>query len=92
MDDWIFFTSKTNSSFKSNKQQKIDFDDLEIFKGYLLHILNEFKDLEKMTLILKIMKRLIVKNGSTEWIEAYKEIYESLQADFYAIYDSTFNF
>ena len=82
LDDWIFWT--TNSS-------NLDVDDLQIFKGYLLHVLNHFKDLEKMVLILKLFKRLVVKNGSMEWVDSYKDVYSSIQADFYAMYDSVFN-
>ena len=44
-----------------------------------------------MVLILKLFKRLVVKNGSMEWVDSYKDVYSSIQADFYAMYDSVFN-
>ena len=90
LDDWIFWTSRSNFD-KSNKRQIINDEDLLIFKGYLLYLLNVDKNLEKVTLILKIFKRLIEKSGSFEWIENYKEILASVQADFYEEYNSTLN-
>lgn len=82
LSDWIFWTGI--------KQEQIDTDDLHTFKSYLLYILNDLKDLEKLILIFKLFKRLVIKNGSTEWVDAFKDVYSSVQADFYTIYDSTF--
>lgn len=90
LDDWIFWTSKSNFD-KTSKRQIINDEDLLVFKGFLLYILNVEKNLEKLTIILRILKRLIEKSGSFEWTENFKEIVASIQADFYEEYNSTLN-
>jgi hypothetical protein len=86
LDDWICWTSKSTT-----KQQAISDGDLFVFKGYLFYLLTVEKNLEKLNVILKILKRLIEKSGSFEWIEFYKEIVATMQADFYEEYNSTLN-
>lgn len=81
LSDWIFSTSR-------NQSINIDSDDLNVFKGYLFYLLNVRKQFEELYFILKILKRLIEKNGSFEWIEAYKELVTSIQSDFYLEFDS----
>ena len=88
LNDWIFWTSKDKQKCSLNLEQ-IDPEDLDIFSGYLHFVLNVKKDLEKLSLTLKIFKRLVEKNGSNEWISAFKEIFYSLQSEFFQQYDST---
>ena len=90
LDDWIFWTSKNNLS-RSNRRDAISDEDVHIFKGYLLYLLNVDKNIEKLSIILRIFKRLIEKSGSFEWIENYKHILASVQTDFYEEYNSTLN-
>ena len=53
-----------------------------------LYLLNTKKQLESITTILKIFKRLIQTNGSFEWIETYKDICMLIQSDFFVEFDS----
>ncbi len=95
LNDWIFFTSKdTTCSHLSSREinSKIDADDLLVFKHYLMYLLHVSKDLEHLVLIMRVFKRLILKNGSLEWTETYREMCASIQADFYEKYDSTIKF
>ncbi len=85
LSDWIFWTSR-------NKADDIDHEDLNIFRGFLIYLLNTQRQLEKLAFIFKILKRLIEKNGSFEWIETYKELYTSIQSEFYIEFDSTIRF
>ena len=95
LNDWIYFTSKNNNavSCQANTSRasasQIDAEDLQTFKNYLLYLLIVRRDLELLTLVFKIFKRLIQKNGSFEWIEAYKELQASVQAEFYEKFNST---
>ncbi len=82
LSDWIFWTSR-------NRIDSIDQDDLNIFRGYLIYLLITRRQLEKLVFILKILKRIIEKNGSFDWIEAYKELYTYIQSEFYVKFDST---
>ena len=97
LNDWIIWTSNKNlnemkySYFNGKNQQEIDSDDLLVFKNYLFYLLNVKKDFEKLRIIFKIFKRLILKNGSFEWIETYKEFSSSIQSEFYENYDFTIN-
>lgn len=82
LSDWIFWTSRNHSNV-------LDTDDFEVFKGYLLYLLNTKKQLESLCTILKILKRLIQTNGSFEWIEIYKDLCMLIQTDFYVEFDSS---
>jgi hypothetical protein len=81
LSDLIFWTSINHSSVN-------DTNDFDMFKGYLLYLLNTKKQLESITTILKIFKRLIQTNGSFEWIETYKDICMLIQSDFFVEFDS----
>jgi hypothetical protein len=84
LNDWITLTS----TMSGRNKQKIDQEDLQIFTGYLLYLLNTCQDLEKLKLIINISKRYIQKNGSFEWIEAYKHLCSLIQTEFYQKYDA----
>ena len=86
LSEWIFWTSRDGAAHSA------DYDDVQVFTGYLLHLLNAFGDLERVALLMRILKRLILKNGSIEWTQTYKEIYGSVQAGFYERFGSTINF
>jgi hypothetical protein len=95
LNDWIFITSKDAKCGKVSRldtNSQIDADDLQVFSEYLLYLLHERKDLGQLALIMRVFKRLILKNGSLEWTETYKEVRASLQAGFYEKYDSTIDF
>lgn len=81
LSDWIFWTTRHTNA--------IDQEDLEIFTGYMFYLLNHRRQLEKLSLILKVLKRLIQTNGSSEWIEIYKDLCGAIQTDFYVEFDST---
>jgi hypothetical protein len=87
LDDWIFWTSRTGST-----NETIDQDDIDLFKGYLLYLMTERADLEMLCTILRILKRLIEKNGSLEWTDQFKEITTSIQSEFYEKFSSTIKF
>ena len=89
--DWIFWTSKSSFTRGNNKRPEISDEDLQIFKGYLLYLLKVKKNIEKVTIVLKILKRIIEKSGSYEWIENYKDILASIQSDFFEEYNSVLN-
>ena len=82
LSDWISWTSRSSSDL-------IDSDDLKIFRGYLFYLLSVRKQLEMLAFIMKLLRRLIEKDGSFEWIEAYKDLYSSIRTDFYIEFDST---
>jgi hypothetical protein len=67
----------------------IDYQELQMLKNYLMHHFHFNKDFEFVVLVLKILKRLILKNCSNEWIDFYKDLCTSFQSDFYEKYDST---
>jgi hypothetical protein len=95
LNDWIYFTSKdTKCTRLSSKEinNQIDADDLQVFKNYILYLLHVSQDFEQLALIMRVYKRLIIKNGSLEWTETYKEMCSSIQGDFYEKYDSTIKF
>ena len=83
LDDWIFWSANLL------KAKSIDDDDIQIFKGYLLYLLIKIENIEKLFLILKLFKRLVIRNGNTEWIRHYKNINEEIQSEFYQKYDAT---
>lgn len=92
LNDWIIWTcckNQVNQTF-ANKQQ-IDQDDLTMFQNYLHYKLMVKKEFDFVRTILKILKRLIVINGSVEWTHAFNEICSSVQSIFYENYDSTLN-
>lgn len=84
LNDWVYITSLNASSQRS----QIDADDLSIFKSYLIHLVRVEKNLELVRVVLKLLKRIIEKNGSYEWIEAYDDLYSSIQTEFFEKYDS----
>lgn len=92
LNDWIIWTCCKNhiDQNMSNKQQ-IDQDDLIMFQNYLHYILLVKKEFDFVRIILKILKRLILINGSVEWTHTFNEICSSVQSIFYEIYDSTLN-
>lgn len=81
LSDWISWTSRRTSDF-------IDSDDLQIFRGYILYLLTVRKQFEMLAFIMKLLRRLIEKDGSFEWIETYKELYSSIRTEFYIEFDS----
>lgn len=70
---------------------QIDHEDLTKFQNYLLYILLCKKQFDFVRTTLKIMKKLILINGSIEWTEAYNEICSFVQSLFFEEYDSTLN-
>lgn len=92
--DWISSTNNNTDPEASvyfvdenNEQSLINRNDLKIFKNYLLYLLNVNNDLEKLAIILKILKRLIYKSESFEWINVYEELASAIQSEFYIKYD-----
>ena len=87
LKDWIFWTSNATTG---NKQQEIDGDDLEIFKGYLLFTLVQIQNNELIGLVMRTFKRLAKFYGSFEWIKSYKEIEKAIKSEFYLLNGSIF--
>jgi hypothetical protein len=82
MDDWIYFTSNLLNSRAVNE------DDWQLFKGYLLYLVNEKKNSDFVVVVLKLFKRLVIKNGSKQWIKVYGKICKEVQTDFYQKYNA----
>lgn len=60
--------------------------DIHVFANYLLYLLSVSKNLEMLTIIMKIFRRLVYKNGSFEWISAYDNTLATVQREFSKIY------
>ena len=81
LNDWICWSSVFN------KRNKFLFDDeLYVFKGFLLYLVNFDKYLECLEVILKTFKALIIEYGSTDWILFFKQVYTEVQTLFYEKY------
>ena len=78
LNDWIYWSSNLNKN-----SQFISDDDLYIFKGFLLYLVNFDKYSEFLEAIMKIFKRLIIQDGSIDWISFYQQVYNEIQTYFY---------
>ncbi len=78
LNDWIYWSSNLNK----NSQFLFD-EELYIFKGFLLHLVSFDNYLECLESIMKIFKRLIIQDGSIDWISFYQQVYTEIQTIFY---------
>lgn len=78
LNDWIYWSSNLNRN-----DTTLFNNDLLVFKGYLLHLVNYNEHLEKLEIILKLFKSLIIKYGSSDWVHFYKQVHDEVQAYFY---------
>lgn len=72
-----------------DQQSSISPRDVRVFRNYLLYLLAVSRDLEKLSVVIKIFKRLAYKCGSPDWISIYQDVVSTVQSEFYIKYDHT---